>query len=592
MEGTSKALSVLSEGDERLHFLLMCSLGRILAKEPVGKATSEQAEPSFRALRHIVDWLRAAIFNDAPWLANVDEHGRPRKLLKFGTVAAMVAEVDRDMLRQARRNGTPSNGQVGTEPYMELGDGWWLVRLTTASALDYESSIMQHCIGNGGYDEQLADPSQVFLSLRDPSGKPHATIAVNEGSITELSGKQNDLPQTRYLKRLVPFFRTIGDLSYLDGSHGVVLDAAGNVYGYDELPEVLEVQGDLHLLHDTHRGPKFRLPRAIRASGAVAIEEDMFEGCLELVEAERLDVSGKGMLATNCEFRVKGELNLSGSDIEDLPDNLAVDGNLRLKGAALTKLPNGLRVGRELDIKGTDIAALPDDLSVGSIRIEDTDVTSLGKLRLLKDLHAANSNLTHLPDDLVVERLLDISQSAVTAIPAGIQVKGGLSATGCRHIQLPRRLDVGFADFSRSGVYMMQGDFECASGMILNAARVILRGRRLVCGGRLDLAATHYDRPPDVIRAPEINLERRLASELRLIDSDIETDVLVVSDADAEIGSRVVVRERIDIVGLDGGRWSFPVDGARQYLARRADFQGLVSACDHFGGFFGGYRAF
>lgn len=586
-ESTSRALAVLSEGDERLHFLLMCCLGRILAKEASG-----QADPSFRDLRHIVDWLRAAIFNDAPWLSKVDASGRPRKLLKFGTVAAMVAEVDRDMLRQARRSGAPSSGQAGTEPYMELGDGWWLVRLVTPQALDFESSVMQHCIGNGGYDEQLVDPTQVFLSLRDPSGKPHATIAVNEGGIAELSGKQNDLPQTRYLKRLVPFFKTIGDLSYLDGSYGVVMDLGGNVYGYDELPEVLEVQGDLRLLHDMRSGPKARLPRVIRATGAVAIEEDVFEGRLELVEAERLDVSGKRMLATNCEFRVWGELNLNGSDIEELPDNLAVDGNLRLKGAAIAKLPNGLRVGRELDIKGTDIAALPDDLSVGSIRIEDTDVTSLGNLRLLEDLHAANSKLTLLPDDLVVERLLDISESAVTAIPAGVQVKGGLSATGCRHIQLPRRLDVGFADFSRSGVYMMPGDFECASGMTLNAARIILRGRRIVCGGRLDLAAAHYDRPPDAMRAPEINLERRLASELRLIDSDIEADVLVVSDADAEITSRVVVRERIDIVELGGGRWSFPVDGARQYLARRADFPDLASACDHFGGFFGGYRAF
>ncbi|MCV9964142.1 PcfJ domain-containing protein [Pararhizobium sp. BT-229] len=581
-------MSILSEGDERLHFLLMCSLGRIIANEEIGKAHSDQAEPSFRDLRHIVDWLRAAIFNDAPWLSKVDDSGRPRKLLKYGTVAAMVAEVDRDMLRQARRNGAPSDGLEGTESYMELGEGWCLVRLLTARALDYESSMMQHCIGNGGYDAQLADPESLFLSLRDPSGKPHATIAVNGSEIVDVSGKQNELPRTKYIKRMAPFFLKVGDVSYLDGSYGVVMDVHGKVYGYDELPEVLEVSGDLHLHHDSPHGAKCRLPRVIRAGGGVAIEEDIFEGELELVEAERVDVAGTGMLAKHCAFKVSHELDLSGSDIEQLPDNLVLNGNLQLKGAALTHLPKGLSVGGELDLKGTDISVLPDDLSAFSIRIEDTEVTSLGPLRLLKDVFAANSKLAELPADLFVQDVLDISESAVTAIPEGICVLRGISASGCKHIRLPRRLDVGYADFSRSGVYMKPGDFECTHGMNLNAARVILRGRKIVCGGRLDLAATHFDRLPDVIRAPHVNLERRFARELNLIDSDIETDVLVMSDADAEFGSRVVVRERIEIVAF-GQSWSFPVDGARRYLANRAAFHSIAAACDHFGGSHAGY---
>lgn len=589
LERTSQALSVLIEGDERLHFLLMCSLGRILAKDPIGRAPSEQPDPSFRDLRHIVDWLRAAIFNDAPWLSKVDDSGRPRKLLKFGTVAAMVAEVDRDMLRQTRRNGAPSDGLEGTEPYMELDEGWRLVRLLTARSLDYESSVMQHCIGAGGYDEQLADPECVFLSLRDPSGKPHATIALCGSDIVELSGKQNERPRTKYLRRLAPFFLKIGDISYLDGSYGVVMDAHGKFYGYDDLPEVLEVSGNLQLHHDWPHGTKCRLPRVIKASGAVAIEEDVFEGQLELVEAARLDAFGTGMLAKDCVFKVSQELDLTGSDIERLPDNLVLKGSLRLFGAALTRLPTGLSVGEELDVKGTDIAAFPDDLSVRTIRMEGTDVSSLGPLRSLKDVFAANSKLAELPEDLVVEGLLDISESAVTAIPGSIRVLGSLSANGCKHIRLPRRIEVGYADFSRSGVYMMPGDFECTSGMTLNAARVILRGRRMACGGPLDLSATHFDRLPDVIRAPRVNLERRLARELSLIDSDIETDILVLSDADAEIGNRVVVRERVEIVASGQIRWSFPVDGARRYLANRAAFPDIVAACDHFGGSLAAY---
>lgn len=84
--------------------------------------------------------------------------------------------------------------------------------------------------------------------------------------------------------------------------------------------------------------------------------------------------------------------------------------------------------------------------------------------------------------------------------------------------------------------------------------------------------------------APSVNLERRLARELALIDSDIETDVLLLSDADAAIGSRVVVREKIYIVELGGRRWSFPVDGARRYLANRSAFPSIGAASNHFGG--------
>jgi hypothetical protein len=238
-----------------------------------------------------VDWLRAALANNAPWLSNLDEKGCPKKLLKFSSVAAMTAEIDRDILRAARRNGAPSDGGEGTETYMDLGEGWRLVRLLTSRALDFESSIMQHCIGNGGYDAFLDASNTVFLSLRDPHGKPHATVSVVGGKIEELSGKQNEIPQERYLKRLAPLFKSLGETAYLDGSYGIVEDIHGNVFGYGELPEVLEVSGRLWLTYSKPER-KYRLPRIIKADGNVVIEDEVFEVELELVVARRLDHRG------------------------------------------------------------------------------------------------------------------------------------------------------------------------------------------------------------------------------------------------------------------------------------------------------------
>ncbi|MBY3157285.1 hypothetical protein HFO56_33715 [Rhizobium laguerreae] len=577
---TRQGLSVFSEGNERLLQLLMCSLGRILAKER--RSNDEVETLSYREIRHIVDWLRAAVARDASWLSNVDGNGRPKKLLKYPSVAAMTAEVDRDMLREARLHGAPSDAVEGTENYMDLGDGWALIRLLTTRALDYESSIMRHCIGNGAYDDQLDTSGHLFLSLRDPARKPHVTIAVSEGKIEELSGKQNDIPKPRYLKRLASFFQSLGELSYLDGSHGVIADIHGRVYEYGDLPDVLEVAGDLRLLDDPD-DQNFRLPRVIRAGGQVTIDSD-FDGQLECVEAESLSMSG-AKAAKDCEFKVRKSLNLRGSVIERLQDNLTVAGNLDLAGTTITKLPSGLRVGGTLDIGGTDITVLPDDLVVSTLKISDTDIESLGSLRQFDRLLAANSKLASIPADLVIKRHIDISESAVTSIPHGFRTEGGLSATGCeRMITLPRRLEIGFADFSRSSIFMPR-EFETATSVMFQESRMSLLGRRIVCGERLNLAATHFDVLPDVIRAREVNLDRRLATPIRAIDCDIDTDVLRVSaDADVVIADHVVVRERIEIEEFRGDVWCFPVDAARRYLARRNAFKDIEAACLYFGG--------
>jgi hypothetical protein len=577
-------LSIFSDADEQILQLLMCSVGRILAKERRRKGADEISEPSARAIRHIVDWMRAAISREANWLSKLDGKGRPKKLLKYPSVAALVAEVDRDMLRQAGRNSAPSNGSVGTEPYMDLGNGWWLVRLLTAQALDYESSIMQHCIGNGGYDTQLTDPIKVFLSMRDPKGKPHVTIALSSGVIEQLSGKQNASPKPRYVKQLAPFFRATGELGYLDGTHGVVADVHGCLHAFDDLPEVLDVAGPLWL-DDESQNASYALPKVIKAGGYVSINEDVFHGKLECVEANSLEMSGTKVWA-GCEFKIRNTLNLRGSEIERLPDNLVLEGNLDLAGAKISELPGGLKVGGLLDLEKTDIRVLPDDIEVSSLKITGTDIQSLGGIKKLDRLLAAGSKLRSLPADLSVERLLDISESDVTSIPEGFKIKGGLTATGCkRTIKLPRRLETGYADFTRSSVYIPK-EFEARASVVFRASRMSLWGRRIECGETLNLAATHFDRLPDVIRAREVNLDRMLSAPIHIIDCDIETDVLrVTAHADVIIPNKVVVRERIEISQYHGVKvWVFPVDAARRYLEKRSAFEDIGEACQHFGG--------
>lgn len=85
-----------------------------------------------------------------------------------------------------------------------MDDGYYVVRLMTPEALDRESGVMQHCIGQGAYDHKLEDGNFVYLSMRDRFGKAHATMELDvrpvRGPIlVQCQGKQNRPPEAAYV---------------------------------------------------------------------------------------------------------------------------------------------------------------------------------------------------------------------------------------------------------------------------------------------------------------------------------------------------------------------------------------------------------
>jgi hypothetical protein len=65
---------------------------------------------------------------------------------------------------------------------------------------------------------------------------------------------------------------------------------------------------------------------------------------------------------------IEGSVDLSGTRLSALPDNLKVNGSLDISGTALKNLPSGLTVTGTLKINGTGITDLPSDL-----RVEDME---------------------------------------------------------------------------------------------------------------------------------------------------------------------------------------------------------------------------
>ena len=123
-----------------------------------------------------------------------------------------------------------------------------------------------------------------------------------------------------------------------------------------------------------------------------------------------LDLRGTPITALPDNLTVGGSLDLRGTLITALPDNLTVGGSLCLSGTPITALPNNLTVGRCLCLSGTLITALPDNLTVGcGLCLSDTSITS-------------TANITHLRNGDYAEGKYIYADNMLTHIKARRQV--------------------------------------------------------------------------------------------------------------------------------------------------------------------------
>lgn len=77
-----------------------------------------------------------------------------------------------DHMRQLAHDEALAKGQI----VHQLPNGWTIQNLTTPEELEAEGNAMGHCVG--GYDHHVASGHSIIHSLRDPEGKPHATIEI------------------------------------------------------------------------------------------------------------------------------------------------------------------------------------------------------------------------------------------------------------------------------------------------------------------------------------------------------------------------------------------------------------------------------
>ena len=96
--------------------------------------------------------------------------------------------------------------ELDIETFLELDDGFRIVKLKSKDAYLREGNLMRHCVGS--YHER---EGSTIYSLRDSKNQPHATIevVVDKDEIQQCKGKGNGEIHPRYIKYVLKFFDKI-----------------------------------------------------------------------------------------------------------------------------------------------------------------------------------------------------------------------------------------------------------------------------------------------------------------------------------------------------------------------------------------------
>ncbi|MBD8663047.1 hypothetical protein IFT59_07245 [Rhizobium sp. CFBP 8752] len=158
-----------------------------------------------QSIIHVIDWLWSASVEYHAWLKDLDDEGRPKKLMKCGSMSRLLHEADKAE-RPLQRNPLPhfmTLTSADERHVIDLGAGYSLVRLLSLDAFDVEGAEMSHCIGRGSYDEYLLVGGHEFYSVRDEDAARRATLQIVPkliddrmyGQIRQFVGFANEPPE-------------------------------------------------------------------------------------------------------------------------------------------------------------------------------------------------------------------------------------------------------------------------------------------------------------------------------------------------------------------------------------------------------------
>lgn len=197
----------------------------------------------------IAEWIEQALYYEVPWTKNLDKYGRPKKLLKFSSFKQAFEEMRADdnvilniKRAKARVEFKEEVQGIDFEKVMSFDDGHFIVKLLSLRALDRESAYMEHCIGDGIYDERFENGTLFFYSLRSADNTSKLSFVTEPSSryLWAVSGRRNAAPSFKDLQYIGSFcyeyYVHMSGAIFADNAH-VLIEKDRELYGLKEIEQ-------------------------------------------------------------------------------------------------------------------------------------------------------------------------------------------------------------------------------------------------------------------------------------------------------------------------------------------------------------------
>lgn len=230
-----------------------------------------------------------------------------------------------------------------------------------------------------------------------------------------------------------------------------------------KLPDGLHVTGDLNIRNT----PIPSLPARLRIDGDLDAGWTELASLPSDIEVSGfVDLEGTKIRALPEDFRPRSSMNLSSTPIQKLPANFCVPGSLYLNACMIQKLPPGLKIGEDLELfrcrhlkeipsdlfvgknlnlTGTSIRALPDNLWVpNNLSINHTPLTTLPrKLIVGGTLFMSGTKIKEIPADIFIGKTLVANNNHLRSLPEKLRIPGALYLHSTTIDSLPSHMDIG-----------------------------------------------------------------------------------------------------------------------------------------------------
>jgi acetyltransferase-like isoleucine patch superfamily enzyme len=329
--------------------------------------------------------------------------------------------------------------------------------------------------------------------IKKDAGKNKIPLEIEAGTIVAYLIRDNDKNINEPIARIAikPYVDTNTSEVYLVASDRCYV---GNIPGFSKTVQkwLDGIQSNKQGVFKIHRdvdttGFERRTITNIKLVSSMVINDDLDLSFSDITEVPdnitingNLDLYNSKIRKIGKNLVVKGNCDLSQLPIEELPDNVSIGGSLNLSYSKIRKIGKNLVVNGYCDLRYTPIEELPDNVSIGG------------------NLDLSFSNIKKIGKNLVVKSSCDLSHTPIEELPDNVNVVGNLYLSYSNIKKIGKNLVVnGNCSLSSTPIEEILDNVSIGGNLDLFYSKIRKIGKNLVVKGNCNLRRTPIEELPD-----------------------------------------------------------------------------------------------